>query len=62
MTRTEWRDAFILELQRLRPHLSTKLLDAIATMRWPSDKDRDPKASAQAYHDSQTPPAAKKRR
>ena len=55
MTRTDWTNDFIIELQRLRPHLSLKMLTAFATMRWPSDKDGDPKASAAAYHASQRP-------
>jgi len=55
MTRTEWTNDFIIELQKLRPHLSLKMLNAFATMRWPSDKDGDPKASAQSYHHSQRP-------
>jgi hypothetical protein len=38
---TPCHQRLVRELQQLRPHLSLRMLNAFATMRWPSDKDGD---------------------
>jgi len=55
MTRTEWTNTFIVELQRLRPHLSTEDAQRLCHDALALRQDGDPKASARSYHDSQRP-------